>query len=65
MGGDEKWGQRRKEGMNTGITEGELYPTFSFRNQSHINRLKAYDPAIFFNSYSYEAVFTNDMEHSL
>lgn len=37
-------GRKREKRVKAGTTQGELYRTFSFRNQSNINKLKAYGP---------------------
>lgn len=60
MRGRQAGGQGK--GVKVAVTQGELYLTFSFRNQPYINKLNAYSPSIFFNSCEYEAVLIRDMK---
>lgn len=47
MRGKQKRGRKGEEGTKVGITQGELYLTFFFRNQSHINRLKSLGSSLY------------------
>lgn len=64
MRGKQKRGSEKRGGDKGGLTQGELYLTFFFRNQPHINRLKSLGCSLYSLTHTHMKQYSFMMQNS-